>query len=199
MSVRNILDGTIPVGGGLGPGLLEDLQTNKLSVGKEGMICVGPMACADTATIDKVNAVTGVTTKALTVGSLNLFANDQVIDEITQIDFTDESRTITGVMAKVDATWLAITQHLHLFQLTLSKLTGIPASLKELTLTIPNIKPAYTFTLHDAVSVVVNDAPVLASLTLEAIKGESLVVTITFPTALENPLALSARFLREMP
>ena len=198
MSVRNILDGTIPVGGSIGPGILEEVKTNSLTVGPPGMLCTGPLTCASTATVDKVNAVTGVTTPAITVGSLNLFANDQVIDEITQINFADGSRTITSVQAKVDATWLAITQHLHLFQLTITKLTGMPASLKEPTLTVPQIKPGYTFTLYDAVSVLVNDTPVLASLTIEATKVVSLVVTITFPTALENPSALSVRFLREM-
>ena len=201
MSVRNILDGTIPVGGsgGLTPeseivvknvSALENITTQSLSAIKQISV-----------TTPKSNTIItaeSITTPALTVGSLNLFANDQVIDEITQIDFTDESRTITGVMAKVDATWLAITQHLHLFQLTLSKLTGIPASLKELTLTVPKIKPSYTFTLYDAVTLVVDDSLVLASLTIEATKDVSLVVTITFPSALENPSALSVRFLREM-
>ena len=198
MSVRNILDGTIPVGGSIGPGILDEVKTNSLTVGSPGMLCTGPMTCASTATIDTVNAVTSINTKAITVGSLNLFANDQVINEITQIDFTDGSRAITSVQAKVEATWLAITQNLHLFQLTMTKLTGMPATMKELTLTVPQIKPGYTFTLYDAVSVLVNDTPVLASLTIEATKDVSLVVTITFPTALENPSALSVRFLREM-
>ena len=71
--------------------------------------------------------------------------------------------------------------------------------MEEICLTVPKIKPTHTFTLYDAVTVVVDDALVLAHLTVEATKDVSLVVTITFPSALENPSALSARFLREMP
>ena len=132
------------------------------------------------------------------MGSLNLFADDVVASQSCQINFADGSRAITGVTAKVDATWLAITQHLHLFQLTITKLTGMPATLEEICLTVPKRKPARTFTLYDAVTVVVDDSLVLASLTIEATKDVSLVVTITFPSALENPSALSVRFLREM-
>ena len=224
MSVRNILDGTIKVGGdGSGTSkrelFVEELSadrcyftniercgiiktTNLIADGSIDMQ-VGinepkPLAYitkGDKITVEADNLIAG---SSLTVGSLNLFANDQVINQSAQINFADVSRTITSVQAKVEATWLAITQNLHLFQLTMTKLTGMPATLKELTLTVPQIKPSYTFTLYDAVSVLVNDTPVLASLTIEATKDVSLVVTITFPTALENPSALSVRFLREM-
>ena len=201
MSVRNILDGTIPVGGSGGLTPESDIRVGNIQA---ETIKAANVKIVQAGTFQEVQAFTSIrtpsltATKALTVGSLNLFANDQVINEITQIDFTDGSRAITSVQAKVEATWLAITQNLHLFQLTMTKLTGMPASLKELTLTVPQIKPSYTFTLYDAVSVLVNDTPVLASLTIEATKDVSLVVTITFPTALENPSALSVRFLREM-
>ena len=64
MSVRNILDGTIPVGGGIG-GVQEEVQTEKLTVGSTGMLCTGPITCASTATIDKLKAVTSVETPTL--------------------------------------------------------------------------------------------------------------------------------------
>ena len=216
MSVRNILDGTIKVGGD-GSMPVEPVIPEKLVIGDSELgsttidrglitnsnIITNNITAIGIQTSDCVNtselvATTRIASRAITVGDLNLFANDQVITEVAQIDFADGSRAITSVQAKVSATWLAITQNLHLFQLTITKLTGMPATLKELTLTVPQIKPSYTFTLYDAVSVLVNDTPVLANLTIEAIKNASLVVTITFPSALENPTALSVRFLREM-
>ena len=90
MSVRNILDGTIPVGGGIGPGILDEVKTNSLTVGTSGMLCTGPMTCASTATVDKVNAITGITTPSLNIEGTKVASpsltlggtqNDQVLPQ----------------------------------------------------------------------------------------------------------------------
>ena len=65
MSVRNILDGTIKIGGG-GGSVQEEVHTEKLTVGTTGMVCTGPITCASTATIDKVKAATSVETPTVT-------------------------------------------------------------------------------------------------------------------------------------
>ena len=64
MSVRNILDGTIKIGGGEGG--WQEVQTEQLTVGTTGMLCTGPITCANTATIDKLKAITSVETPSLT-------------------------------------------------------------------------------------------------------------------------------------
>ena len=220
MSVRNILDGTIPVGGSGGLTPESDIQVNHVYSnlgfhtpgifgGKEvrltheltvPKINIGTYATTDDSEITSKITEEGITTPALTVGSLNLFAEDQVLNETMQFDFTDGSRTITSVQAKAEATYLSITQYLHLFQLTFNNLTGMPTTLIEFSVTIPKILPTSNFTLHDAVSVLLADTmPVGCALTIKATKGESLVVTFSFNTALQNPSSLSARFLREMP
>ena len=226
MSVRNILDGTIKVGGdGSGTSkrelFVEELSadrcyftniercgiiktTNLIADGSIDMQ-VGinepkPLAYitkGDKITVEADNLIAG---SSLTVGKLNLFAEDQVLNETMQFDFTDGSRTITSVQAKAEATYLSITQYLHLFQLTINNLTGMPTTLIEFSVTIPKILPTSNFTLHDAVSVLLADTmPVGCALTIKATKGESLVVTFSFNTALQNPSSLSARFLRELP
>ena len=181
--------------------------TKDLIIGsKEEVTTVnGGAITANSITVDSAHTSTlgvddNIITPAITVGKLNLFAEDQVLNETMQFDFTDGSRAITSVQAKAEATYLSITQYLHLFQLTINNLTGMPTTLIEFSVTIPKILPTSNYTIHDAVSVLLADTmPVGCALTIKATKGESLVVTFSFNTALQNPSSLSARFLREMP
>ena len=132
------------------------------------------------------------------MGTLNLFANDQLVNERGEINFTDSSGAVTSKEINICATWLAITQNLHLFQFELSNIAGLPSSIASFSATIPKIVPTYNYILYDAASALVNNSPVLCLIKVVALQGTSLTVTVTFPTPLTNPSTLSMRFLREM-
>ena len=101
MSVRNILDGTIPVGGSIGPGILDEVKTNSLTVDTSGMLCTGPLTCASTATVDKVNIITGITTPSLNIEGTKVVPASLTIggNEVLKMIKSSGSRVIVGTLA----------------------------------------------------------------------------------------------------
>ena len=101
MSVRNILDGTIPVGGGLGPGILEEVKTNSLTVCPPGMLCTGPMTCANTATIDKVNVITGITTPSLKIEGTKVVSPSLILEgeQVLNKEYLNDTISFKGLKA----------------------------------------------------------------------------------------------------
>ena len=101
MSVRNILDGTIPVGGSIGPGLLEEVQTESLTVCPPGMLCTGPMTCANTATIDKVNVITGITTPSLKIEGTKVVSPSLILEgeQVLNKEYLNDTISFKGLKA----------------------------------------------------------------------------------------------------
>ena len=157
------------------------------------------VTATESITTPTLAAKESITTPALTVNGLNLFANDQKIYEKVSFDFIDGDGESHGVLYTLSATWLAITQNCHLFQFEVDKMSGIYTTLAGFSVTVPKILPPYTYTLHDAVSALVDNKELFCFVKIEAVQNTSLKVTITFSAPQTLPTSISVRFLRLMP
>ena len=243
MSVKNILDGTIPVDGGLTPESIIKVKHVYSSLGfstpesidvggglavtqeifspriittnlkiptaaeestfptvlTKDNITTPTVTATESITTPSLTATEKINTAALTVNGLNLFANDQKIYEKVSFNFIDGDGVSHGVLYTLSATWLAITQNCHLFQFEVDKMSGIYTTLAGFSVTVPKILPPYTYTLHDAVSALVDNKELFCFVQIEAVKDTSLKVTITFSAPQTLPTSISVRFLRLMP
>ena len=143
MSVRNILDGTIPVGGG--SGWQEEVQTEQLTVGTTGMLCTGPLTCASTATIDKVKAITSVETPSLSatenITTPTLAATGRIKTEVLRAISKITSTGVIEALSGVTTTSLTATSSVTTPAITLGETPVLTQTVSDSN---QNILVAYT-------------------------------------------------------
>ena len=147
MSVRNILDGTIPVGGSGGLTPESDIQVNHVYSnlgfhtpgifgGKEvrltheltvPKINIGTYATTDDSEITSKITEEGITTPSLTLGGQQMLTREALYDEVKFKGLKADGATAANFTQKIDREVLNITPGLHVLIMNLN-LTTEPLS-----------------------------------------------------------------------
>ena len=124
MSVRNILDGTIPVGGSGGLTPESDIRVGNIQA---ETIKAANVKVLEAGTFQQVQAFQSITTPSLTVGGQQMLTREALYDEVKFKGLKADGVTAANFTQKLDREVLNITPGLHVFIMNLN-LTTEPLS-----------------------------------------------------------------------